>query len=245
MTTNFKSKSEVGHAKNVANFEDLTSFCNGYGATYNPVNDLLKIDALQQKFELSTDIIKEIHDIRGPYQLLINERQAEFDIKSLSTRIINALEASGADPATVKDARTIVRKIQGRPSMPQTNEQQPGQEIMRPRSNSQQSYDRKLDHLNALLGLLNDIALYVPNEPDLKITALKTKISNMKAKNTAVINSYTTYSNLMLERQKILYDPITGLVAIAKLVKKYVKSLYGAASPQYQQISSLEFFTFK
>lgn len=243
--TNFKSKSEVGHAKNVANFEDLTSFCNGYGATYNPVNDLLKLDALQRKFELASDIIKDIHDIRGPYQLLINERQAEFDIKSLSTRIINALEASGADAAAIKDVRTIVRKIQGRPSVPQTDEQQPGQEIMRPRSNSQQSYDRKIDQLTALLGILADIPVYTPNEPDLRIAAIKTKISNMKSKNTAVINAYTTYSNMIIERQKILYDPITGLVAIAKLVKKYVKSLYGVTSPQYQQISSLQFITFK
>ena len=35
------STSETGHAKNVANFEDLISFCNGYGATYNPSKDAL------------------------------------------------------------------------------------------------------------------------------------------------------------------------------------------------------------
>ncbi|MBK7148718.1 MAG: hypothetical protein IPH78_07800 [Bacteroidetes bacterium] len=30
------STTETGHAKNVANFEDLISFCTGYGASYNP-----------------------------------------------------------------------------------------------------------------------------------------------------------------------------------------------------------------
>jgi len=30
------STSETGHAKNVANFEDLISFCTGYGTAYNP-----------------------------------------------------------------------------------------------------------------------------------------------------------------------------------------------------------------
>ena len=35
------------HAKNVANFEDLISFCNGYGATYNPSKDALTIAKLQ------------------------------------------------------------------------------------------------------------------------------------------------------------------------------------------------------
>ena len=28
---------EIGHAKNVANFEQLTTFISGYGAIYNPL----------------------------------------------------------------------------------------------------------------------------------------------------------------------------------------------------------------
>jgi hypothetical protein len=30
------STSEVGHAKNVANFQDLIEFVTGYGVTFNP-----------------------------------------------------------------------------------------------------------------------------------------------------------------------------------------------------------------
>ena len=37
------STSETGHAKNVANFEDLISFVTGYGATYNPTKVPLKL----------------------------------------------------------------------------------------------------------------------------------------------------------------------------------------------------------
>ncbi len=37
------STSETGHAKNVANFETLISFCTGYGTTYNPSRDALKV----------------------------------------------------------------------------------------------------------------------------------------------------------------------------------------------------------
>lgn len=37
---------ETGHAKNVANFQDLISFCEGYGATYNPSKEALKIPQL-------------------------------------------------------------------------------------------------------------------------------------------------------------------------------------------------------
>ena len=36
------STSETGHAKNIANFQDLISFCQGYGATYNPTKESLE-----------------------------------------------------------------------------------------------------------------------------------------------------------------------------------------------------------
>ena len=44
------STSETGHAKNVANFQDLTSFCTGYGATYNPTNPRLTLAELENLY---------------------------------------------------------------------------------------------------------------------------------------------------------------------------------------------------
>ena len=35
------------HPQNVANFEELISYCVGYGAIYNPSNNNLKIPQLQ------------------------------------------------------------------------------------------------------------------------------------------------------------------------------------------------------
>ena len=43
------STSETGHAKNVANFQDLQSFCTGYGAAYNPTNPTISMAALTTK----------------------------------------------------------------------------------------------------------------------------------------------------------------------------------------------------
>ena len=40
------STSETGHAKNVANFQDLIEFVTGYGATYNPSKNSLKLPQL-------------------------------------------------------------------------------------------------------------------------------------------------------------------------------------------------------
>ena len=37
------STSETGHAKNVANFQDLIEFVTGYGGTYNPSKSTLRL----------------------------------------------------------------------------------------------------------------------------------------------------------------------------------------------------------
>ena len=41
------STSDSGHAKNVANLENLISFCDGYGAVYNPSKDALSLNNLK------------------------------------------------------------------------------------------------------------------------------------------------------------------------------------------------------
>ena len=45
----------------------------------------------------------------------------------------------------------------------------------------------------------------------------------------------------MIDRNQTLYNPLSGLVKVAKEVKLYIKSVFGATSPQYKQISDLEF----
>jgi len=52
-------------------------------------------------------------------------------------------------------------------------------------------------------------------------------------------------SNARITRNDILYKPNTGLVDIAIDTKTYIKSVFGASSPQYKQVSGLEFKTVK
>jgi hypothetical protein len=59
--------------------------------------------------------------------------------------------------------------------------------------------------------------------------------------NSVVVNAYTAWSNDRLQRNEKLYNQLSGLVAIAGDVKKYIKSLFGASSPQYKQVSGLQF----
>lgn len=117
--------SETGHAKNVANFEDLISFCNGYGSSYNPSKIALKIQALQTQFTDAKNAINVVKSTQTAFNNATNKRIEAFKpLKTLATKIINALDATDASAQTVKDAKTINRKIQGqRASTPKATPQ--------------------------------------------------------------------------------------------------------------------------
>lgn len=89
--------------------------------------------------------------------------------------------------------------------------------------------------------LIAQVAEYVPNEADLQTSSLETYLNDLKTKNNDVLLTYTPYSKAQLERDQSLYNPESGLIFFAKTVKKYVKSIYGATSLQYQQVMSIEF----
>lgn len=239
-----KSTSETGHAKNIANFQDLISFCQGYGTSYNPAKESLKIVQLQAQYQLALDKLNATKSQKVTFGNATNERRNAFaDLKPLSTKIVNALAVSGADVLAVNNAKSVNKKIQGASSKKTQIAQVDSENSTTSSgiSTSQQSYDRLIDHFANLIEVLQQNTAYSPNENDLKVTSLQTKLNHLQIKNTDLINAYTLYSNAMIERNQSLYSPLSGLVQTAKEVKQYVKSVFGTTSPQYKQISGLEF----
>lgn len=253
------STSETGHAKNVANFEDLISFCQGYGAAYNPSKNSLKIAQLQTQLTSTKANIASVTSSSVAFNNAVNARMIAFEgLRKLSTRLVNALDVTNATAQLVRDAKTINAKVQGskltkadagkNSSSNATNAIDPNAPVVEtPKtiSSSQQSYDSLIEHFSKMITLLSTEPTYVPNENELKIATLNTLLTTLKNTNTAVINAYTTVSNSRIARNQSLYNPVNGLCETAKEVKKYVKSLFGATSPQYKQVSKLEFRSVK
>lgn len=237
------STSETGHAKNVANFQDLIAFVIGYGATYNPTKANLKLPQLNA---LSTSAQGKLVDVVGKntsYNNIIGERMLAFEgLRSLSTRLISALETTDASDEKIEDAKGFNRKLQGKrasttPQVP-TDPNTPAPDSI---SVSQQSYDQQIQHFAGLVSILQSEASYTPNETELKIVTLTAKQADLIAKNNAVSTAYTNVSNTRIARDKTLYDENSGLVPVAGEVKKYIKSIFGATSPEYAQVKGIEF----
>jgi len=241
------STTETGHAKNVANFEDLISFCTGYGTAYNPSKASIKLPALNTQFTSAKNSLTTINTLLPPSTNAINAREIVFTpLSKLITRIVNAVDASNVPKQVVADVKTIARKLQGKrgsdklPTIiddPNTPEDESQKSI----SASQMSFDQRIENMDKLIQLLSAQSGYSPNETDLKVTTLTTLLADMRTKNTGAINALTPLSNARIARNTILYATGTGLVDVAGEVKKYVKSVFGGTSPQYKQVSGLKF----
>ena len=236
------STSEVGHAKNVANFQDLIEFVTGYGATYNPSKNSLKLPQLVAIKATAETKLTDVISKNTAYNNKVNERMVAFsNLKSLSTRLVNALQTTDATTQTINDAKTFNRKMQGKKASASQTPTDPNAPAPKTISTSQQSYDQLIQHLAGLKSVLEEESSYTPNETDLQVATIDAKIADLTAKNTAVSTAYTNISNSRISRNETLYTSDNGIFETASEVKKYIKSVFGASSPQYNQVSGIKF----
>ena len=241
------STSETGHAKNVANFDELISFVTGYRETYNPSKATIKLDALKALSDHAKNSINAVSSMEPAYKSAVAAREVVFiPLSKLTTRIMNSIKATDTTVQVDENARTLVRKIQGvRATAKKTEDEkkalaEKGKEVVEI-STSQMSYDSRLDNFFKLIQLLSSVPEYNPNETELKIEHLNTILDDLKAKNAAVVESYIPLSNARIRRNDLLYKENTGLYDVALDVKNYIKSVFGATSPQYKQVSKIKF----
>ena len=239
--------SETGHAKNVTNLESLITSIIALETSYNPSRDSIKLTSLQTLLTASTESLNAVNIAQAAYSNAVAARKVAFEpFSKLITRVMNSLKASGAPTQVVQSARTIVRKLQGRRASAKITEEEKkaleaeGKEVNQI-SASQMSFDNRIENFDRLIMLLSSIPLYNPNEAELKVETLKALHNQLKEKNTEVILPIVQLSNSRIARNKILYSENTGLVDVALDSKTYIKSIFGATSPQYKQISKLRF----
>lgn len=239
--------SETGHAKNVTNLESLITSIVALETSYNPSRDSIKLPALQALLTASKESLNAVNIAQATYSNAVAARKVAFEpFSKLITRVMNSLKASGASTQVVQSARTIVRKLQGRRASAKITEEEKkaleaeGKEVNQI-SASQMSFDNRIENFDRLIMLLSSIPLYNPNEAELKVEVLKALHNQLKEKNTEVILPIVQLSNSRMNRNKILYNENTGLVDVALDSKTYIKSIFGATSPQYKQISKLRF----
>jgi len=234
------STSEVGHAKNVANLQKITQQITVY-SLYNPPVENLTVASLQALYASANAKVSEVEEKRYANKNTIVARQTAFEnLKPTCTRIINLLDILGLPQGTLDQAKSLNRAIQGS-SKKATTPPEEGKEAPKTASTSRQSFTQQAENFGILLQLLATIPGYTPNEEDLKLNNLTTYHASLMSSTQGVDQTEAELNTKLIERDKILYAEATGLYTIAQNIKKYVKSLYGATSPEYTNVSAIEF----
>lgn len=237
------STSEVGHARNVANLQKLSQQVSFY-TLYNPPVPNLMVANLQGLYATANAKLVEVEDKRNANKNAIALRQTAFEnLKTTCTRIINRLEILGLLQGTLDQSKSLNRSIQGsrkkKSVSEKTDDEQPS--TNNPISTSRQSFTQQAENFGILLQLLATIPNYDPDEDELKLTTLSTYKDSLINATQFVDQTEAELNIKLIERDQILYAEETGLYSIAQNVKKYVKSLYGATSPEYATISPITF----
>ncbi len=242
-----KSKNETGHAKNVANFNTLIVSCTGFGSRYNPVRELLTLNKLTELYIASDKSLLDVKTTKVYFDNDTNARANDFeDVPSFSAKLVRIFSSCDVNSKALDDARGHLRKLQGRRATPIKKRDEDAPKMTEKEEDKhisaiQRSYDSMLDNLKELILTVLTQPGYQANEPEFTRDGLQQKVDRLTNSNNAVIKSDTAWSNARIERDKILYNKLTGLKATAQNVKNYVAGIFGMTSREYKQISGLLF----
>lgn len=240
-----RSTSEVGIENTVDNVQILGETLTIFGAPYAPSNPLLGALAIVALHLQAVAAVANVDLKDNENSIDIYNRHLVFDgLDAFATRLINQLEACGASKDTINKARFYVNKIQGNSSKGKKKKERDNKNKGADNkfvSNSQRSYPQLAGHFKNLVILAEGEPLYNPSTDDLKTVNLRIRLNQLLESNKNFNISDVALKMARLERNALFNTKRTGLVDVCLLAKNEVKSIYGAASPQYHMISGLIF----
>lgn len=238
-----KSRSEVGHSKNVANFTALIQLLGEMGPLYNPTNPEIKITNLEDLRDQLIAAIQNLSDKTPPFKLTVANRENAFSpLSKLSTRVKNSFNSLRLSKADKDNVLALVKKIRG--DQPATKAKDLEKEENDTISNAQLSYTSKAGNLQSLISLLSAYPTYAPNETDLKVSSLSSLYTQLKTFNNEAADKTFALITARKQRNDLLYfDPIC-LILLVNPIKDYIKSVEGA-NTYYKQAVRLKFTNIK
>lgn len=241
------STNQTGHEQNVVNLGVIITRVSTFQTGYNPSRAEFTIPNLSELKTSGENVINFWNLADNVFKKSIAARTLAFsNFDSLITRSLNALRISGASEQTIEQAETLVRELRGdRASDKLTDEEIAGAkekgEDLSQNVLHNSTFDSKIENFKKYVQFLGLASEYNPNEADLKIEALNNKFNLLKTANDNYNSTDAALNAARLRRNSVLYTNTTGLVDISLGVKLYVKSAYGATSPEYKSISDILF----
>ncbi|MGJ8592785.1 MAG: hypothetical protein ACSHXF_09570 [Aquaticitalea sp.] len=232
-----KPFNEDGNANNVFNFDLEIAVVAELGTLFAPSNTLLQLVHLNQVLQDAMQSMADVNTMFNTLKRLLDQRQELYNrMLKTATRMMGELRSCGASKKTIKKAASYNNKIQGR-KIKKVDPNSTDKEI----SSAQTSFAQRFNHFDGLIGVCELEPLYSPSAEDLTIVELRAFLLALKDINSEVAKAKSKLTKARTRRNKILYNPITGMVDIAIAVKEYVKAVFGFSSPEYREVRHIKF----
>ena len=172
------STSETGHAKNVANFDQLISSATSLGTQYNPLRPEIQLQALQTLAVSARASLNGVNSAFPAFSNAIAAREVKFaPLSKLATRLLNAVKSTTTTATVDDNVKTLTRKIHGvKATSKLTDEEKKALaadgKAAKEISASQMSFDSRLENFDKLIQQLASIPEYAPNKPELQVSSL-------------------------------------------------------------------------
>ena len=228
--------------KNMQTFTRLIGYCTGYGGKYNPGRQTLQVENLQVQLEAVSQALEEVKVTKVHFYNEVNARRQAFDeLPKLAASVIRTLKSFGASEETMADARLYFRNLLGRRLTAKPIEK--ASEAVEPfpvrRSQMQLAFVNKVDWFAQLVQTAATLSSYQPNEPELSIEGLNSKVVELQAFNKRVDDARVKWKNARMKRDKLVKGKDESVMITTRAVKDYLGAIFGFNSPEYDQVKGI------
>jgi hypothetical protein len=241
------STEQTGNVHNVVNLDEMIKQIMTFDPRYNPARPEFTISRLIELKDGGMAVNSLFDDAENAGKNAASARNAIYDdFDDTVTRSINAFRISGANKSTIAQAEIFVRELRGKRATPKLTDEEiaaakeEGKEVKQNTLHNS-NIDSKIDNMDKYVKFIFTVNEYSPNEPDLTKEGLKSYLANFKAAHDNAKTKDAQLDAARIKRFNILYAEDTGLIDIALGAKMYVKSAFGATSPEYKSISDIAF----
>ena len=234
----------------MANLFKYNQFLAGLGTSYQPTLASIRLDAmlaLQVEAQGAIDTVKTLHNV---WKTETNNREIHFSgLSTFCSRLLGMLRSTDVSQQTIDDMTFLVAKLRSKTrktAKPKTTETDPAasdnnSQQNNTRSRSRMSFNMRLDTFSQIIILLKRVLDYKPAEPEVAVQGLDLFLQRLTKANELSTMAEANLRRARINRDKILYEPDTGLLSRVKQSKAYVLGLYGKGSAQFKHASSYKF----
>ncbi|RYY39403.1 MAG: hypothetical protein EOO08_10540 [Chitinophagaceae bacterium] len=238
------AQQDSSHTRNVNVLAAAGGACSTLGARYAPEDEQLQVPVINSFCTTCEESITATYHKERDYNEAREARRRLFTGQApFSTRIVNTLKGSKASEGTVAEARSLVSKTRGERAVKKPQpaaSTTPATEIAQQISVSQTTFNNRLEHMTKLVALARRMGpAYKAPTDDLKLPRLEERLQAMSNANRKVGDAGSTYTAALIERDRLLYDKQTGIVARMDAIRTYFNSAFGAASAERKLLNGL------